>query len=171
MSDYRIAQLEAENEKLRGRVRLLETRCGHLMVDADRREERARDEAWSCPEHGKRILSNERLAWWHWANSGYQEQQRQAIVTALILVQRDELARRSEPVPVDLLCKWLDKCVAAQRKVRKHPEGWPPLGDYLTGRDGFGPPAAMKAEIAEALGLGPALPLQGALFGRGEASC
>ncbi|MBO0813605.1 MAG: hypothetical protein J2P30_00400 [Actinobacteria bacterium] len=160
-----IQRLQAENEKLRDRVSLLERRCGSLMTDADRREQQARDEAWSCPEHGKRILYNERLAWWHWANSGYQSEQRQALITALILVQRDELRGRTEPVPVDVLNAWIDRVCAAQSKVRKRPEDWPPLGNYLAGEGGFGPPAAMKAEIAEALGLRGPAPRQGELFG------
>lgn len=161
-------RLAAENAKLRDRVVMLEGRCGHLMTDADRREQRARDEAWSCPEHGKRILYMERLAWWQWASSGHQENARQAIVTALINLKRDELDGRTEPVPVDLLVQWIDRAVDAQNKVRKHPEDWPPLGDYLAGEGGFGPPAAMKAEIAEALGLTAPVSKrtgQGVLFG------
>jgi hypothetical protein len=34
-------------------------------------------------------------------------------------------------VPVDLLCKWLDKAIDAQKQVGRRPEGWHPLETFL----------------------------------------
>jgi hypothetical protein len=87
--DERIAQLEAENAKLRDRVGLLERRCGHLMVDADRREERALKQAGSCEYHGHEIQHLRHMADWCWAEANRQEGARQAIVSQLALGSGD----------------------------------------------------------------------------------
>lgn len=122
---------EAENKKLRERVSLLGSRCGHLMVAGDRREQAALERSENCAEHGAEIKHWHRLAEWHWAASGQQENARGSIVLALINLMRDELRHRSEPVPVGLLCEWLQKAVDAQKKVRRQPDGWPPLEEHL----------------------------------------
>src|SRR5258707_643855 len=117
--------------KLIQRNRDLEARAGHLMADRDRQVRAALDRAESCTEHGAMLKHWQRLAEWHWAASGQQENARQSIVAALILLERDELAHRSEPVPVDLLCAWLRKAIDAQEKVRRQPEGWASLEEHL----------------------------------------
>jgi hypothetical protein len=126
-----IASLQRHNAKLRARVTYLEAQTGRLINDGDHREKSALDRAEDCTEHGRMLLHWQRLAEWHWAAAGQQENARQSIVTALILLQRDELAGRSEPVPVDVLCRWLDKACDAQKKVPRKPEGWPSLEEHL----------------------------------------
>jgi hypothetical protein len=101
------------------------------MVDMDRQVRAALDRAEDCAEHGRMLTHWQRLAEWHWAASGQQESARQSIVTALGLLERDELAHRSEPVPVDLLCAWLRKATDAQKRVKRRPEGWWPLEKHL----------------------------------------
>src|SRR5258708_6748310 len=130
-AEERLRAAEAENEKLRDRVSLLESRCGHLMNDRDRGIREALDRSESCEEHGAMLKHWQRLAEWHWAASGQQENARQSIVTTLILLERDELAHRSAPVPVDLLCAWLRKAIDAQKKVPRKPEGWQPLEEHV----------------------------------------
>ena len=140
--------LEAENEKLRARVTRLESETGALMTDRDRQVRAALDRAEDCAEHGAMLRHWQRLAEWHWAASGQQQNARQSIVTALILLERDELAHRSEPVPVDLLCKWLRKAIDAQKKVRRQPDGWPPLEEHLHAGCACTVPRSPEAEAA-----------------------
>ena len=121
---------QAENTKLRDRVQFLEARCGHLMNDRDRREQAALDRAEDCSEHGAMLKHWQRLAEWHWAASGQQENARQSIVTELILLERDHLGDH-ETVPVDALRKWLGNAIGAQKKVRRQPDEWPPLEEHL----------------------------------------
>jgi hypothetical protein len=126
-----IAALQRHNAKLRARVTRLESANGHLMVDRTRGIEAAEKRAEDCTEHGRMLLHWQRLAEWHWAAAGQQENARQSIVTALILLQRGILAGRTEPVPVDVLCRWIDKVTDAQKKVPRTPEAWPPLEEHL----------------------------------------
>jgi hypothetical protein len=126
----RAAQLEAENEKLRDRVSVLEARCGHLMVDADRREERARKIAESCAEHGTEITYLRHMASWCWSDAQKEGAARRAIVGALQVLIRDRLGdgRGDGTVPVPALAAWLHKAIDAQnRPMRKH--GFPTLAD------------------------------------------
>jgi hypothetical protein len=126
-----IARLEAANAKLRDRNAYLESRVGSLMVDGDRRERAALDRAEACAEHGRMLTHWQRLAEWHWAAAGQQEAARQSVVTELILIERDELAHRSGPVPVGLLSAWLRKAIDAQKRVKRRPDGWWPLQKHL----------------------------------------
>jgi hypothetical protein len=126
-----IASLERENAKLRERVTRLESANGHLMTDRTRGIEEAEKRAEDCTEHGRDLMHWHRLAEWHWAAAGQQENARHAIVQALQLVIRDELACRSEPVPVNILVTWLDKTIDAQKKVPRKPDAWPPLAEHL----------------------------------------
>ncbi len=142
-----IASLKRENAKLHERVTRLESANGHLRVDRTRGIEAAEKRAEDCEEHGRMLLHWQRLAEWHWAAAGQQELARWSIVQALQLVQRDELAHRSEPVPVDVLCRWLDKAIDAQKKVTRKPEGWPPLEEHMHVWCACSrPPVAQKAE-------------------------
>jgi hypothetical protein len=151
------ARLAKENLRLQERVRVLEQRCGHLMVDADRREERARAIAESCLEHGSEIKYLRHLASWYWAAMNQQESARRAIIGAAgstLLALRDHTG----PVPAEVLSTWLDKLIHAQDRVLRRPAGYPTLADCLRGggcdHDGLTPELA--AEIASALGIQPA---------------
>ena len=161
-----IQRLQAENEKLRDRVSLLERRCGHLMVDADRREERATKIAEDCAEHGKEIQYLRHMANWQWAAANQQQSARWAIVTALGNTEMG-LAHRSEPVPVDVLATWLRKAIDAQSKVLRRADGYPTLADCLRGGgcEHEGLSDGLKAEIAGALGLTEPAPRHDYVFG------
>jgi hypothetical protein len=135
-------------------VRVLEERCGHLMADADRREQRARAIAESCPEHGKEIQYLRHLASWCWAAMNQQESARRAIAAAagnVLLALRDH----GTAVPADTLAAWLTRVITAQGKVLRRPAGYPTLAGCLRGGgcDHDGLSAQLAAEIAAALGL------------------
>jgi|HubBroStandDraft_6_1064221.scaffolds.fasta_scaffold00861_13 hypothetical protein len=129
-AEERLRVAEAENKTLRERVALLDSRCGHLMVDRDRQVQSALGRAEDCEEHGRMLMHWQRLAEWHWAASGQQENARQSIVTELILLTRDQL-RGHETVPVDALKRWLQAAIDAQKRVKRQPDGWPPLEEHL----------------------------------------
>jgi len=122
----RIAQLEAENERLRERVTRLESRCGHLMVDADRREERALRQAESCEYHGEEIQRLRHMADWCWSNGNRQESARQSIVMVLFMLA--DKCEASESVPGAEVASWLRKAIDAQRKTGREP-GFPTFAD------------------------------------------
>lgn len=144
----------AEHERLLRRISTLESRCGHLMVDANRREERATEIAESCPEHGKEIQRLRHLSSWYWAASGHSDDCRKAVVGAIInasMAMRD----RAEPVaPADLV-KFLDKITDAQKRVTRRPIGYPTLADCLRagGCDHDGLCGGLTAEVAAELGV------------------
>lgn len=135
MNADRIAQLEAENAKLRDRVGYLERQTGALMVDADRREERALRQAGSCEYHGHEIQHLRHMANWCWADASRQNGARGAIVAQLALASsgRDFVvlgkgtAERRIPVPGEL-AQWLGKCIDAQNKHMREP-GFPTFAD------------------------------------------
>lgn len=142
----------AEHERLRDRIRTLEGRCGHLMVDADRREERAWKTAESCAEHGREITHLRHLSSWYWAASGHADACRQAIVMAMFNLADNLRHDRVDPAAIPGL---LDKAVHVQSKVLRRPPGYPTLADCLRGggceHDGLAP--GLAAEIATELGV------------------
>lgn len=154
---YNTAQLEAENARLRDRASVLERRCGHLMADADRREERARKAAEDCAEHGKEIQHLRHLASWCWAAEQHADSQRRAVVAAIGNASL-ALRGRTEPVPASEVTAFLDRITAAQKKVRKGHPGYPTLADCLRGGgcDHDGLSGALVAEIAQVLGIAAA---------------
>lgn len=147
-------RLTVENARLHDRVRTLEARCGALMVDADRREEKARQRAEDCGEHGQEIQHLRHVASWYWAAMGQQEAARRAIVGALGNTVLG-LRHHTEPIDPAELAAWLDKAIAAQSKVTRRPAAYPTLADCLRagGCDHDGLCDGLKAEIAGALGL------------------
>jgi len=146
--------LEEENARLRDRVRLLESRCGHLMVDADRREERARQLAGDCGEHGKEIQYLRHVASWYWDAMTRAESARMAMITPLLLARRD-LDDNALPIPVKDVIRWLDEAVKGDQKAIGK-RGYPTLADCIRGggceHDGLS--EGIRAEIARALGIG-----------------
>ena len=148
----RIAQLEAEVARLRDRVTTLSSSCGHLMVDADRREERARKEAHDCAAHGREIHYLRHMASWQWAAHEESESAYRGLVSALILVSQ---RLTGEPVPAGVLAGWLGKAIDAGNKHLGRRK-FPSLADCLRagGCDHDGLSDGLKADIAEALGIG-----------------
>lgn len=160
-----VERLTADNKKLRENLYQEERRCAALLVDADRREQRATKIAESCAEHGKEIQYLRHIASWYWAGLNQQEEARADMITSLMLTIQG-LGNRTEPVPVDTLTTWLNKAVKAHDKVFRRPKGYRALADCLADGtcDHDGLTDGLAAEIAEALGLpvllaaGPARP-------------
>jgi hypothetical protein len=152
----RVEQLTAQNEELQDKVRQYQTSNGALMVDADRREQRASERALSCTEHGKELQYLRHLASWYWASMVQQESARQAIVMMNLNTAKGmrELGADAT-VEAARVAGWLTKNVDAQNKVLRRPAGYPTLADCLRAggcdHDGLGD--GVKAEIAEALHL------------------
>jgi hypothetical protein len=171
VADQHAEHLATENARLLSRVRQLEANLGHLIVDADRREERARKNAEDCAEHGKEIQYLRHMASWNWASMNQQEAARRAVVMANL---KSATGLRGDPeamVRAADVAAWLEKNADAQEKVLRRPEGYPTMADCLRGGgcDHDGLSGELKAEIAEALGLAAPLPgrsEQGVLFGR-----
>ena len=123
--------MRLRNAKLRERAERLERQTGALSVDRDRSVRAALLRSERCEEHGRELMHWQRLAEWHWAAAGQQEEARRSIVGRLILVRHEELRDRTEPVSVDLLVKWLSGAIDAQKRVKRQPDGWPPLEQFL----------------------------------------
>lgn len=149
-----VERLTADNAKLRASLYQEERRSAALLVDGDRREQRATKTAESCGEHGKEIQYLRHIASWYWASLNQQEEARGGIVIDLMLTVQ-KLGNRTEPVPVATLVTWLNKAVKAQDKVFRRPMGYPALADCLADGncDHDGLSDGLATEIAEALGL------------------
>jgi hypothetical protein len=153
MDELKARALEDENARLRDRVHMLESRCGHLMVDAERREERARKIAEDCAEHGKEIQYLRHTASWYWDAMTRAEQARMAMITPLLLA-RTGLDVAAGPIPAADVIRWLDQAVKGDQKAMGR-RGYPTLADCLRS-DGCaheGLTSGVRAEVAVALGI------------------
>jgi hypothetical protein len=153
----RVDQLTAQVAELQAKVRQYQQSNGALIVDADRREQRAALAAEDCGEHGKQLQYLRHVASWYWAAMVQQESARWAVVTANMNTAkrlREELAARPT-VDAAQVAGWLDKNADAQSKVLRRPSGYPTLADCVRGGgcDHDGLSDGVKAEVAEALGL------------------
>lgn len=152
----RVVQLTTQNAELQGKVRRYQESNGALMVDADRRERRASENALSCDEHGKELQYLRHLTSWYWAAMVQQESARQGIVMMnLNTAKRMREQGADATVEAARVAEWLEKNVEAQKKVLRRPTGYPSLADCLRAggceHDGLGD--GVKAEIAAALHL------------------
>jgi hypothetical protein len=152
----RIRQLEARNAELERKVNDLCSSNGALMVDADRRERRAAQNALSCTEHGKEIQYLRHVASWYWQCMNDSDEARHAIVGALGKTVLDLSVNPDYTVTAAELSGKLQKAIDKQNKpLRRH--GYPTLADCLRSAAGGceheGISDAVKKEIAEALGL------------------
>jgi hypothetical protein len=121
------------------------------MVDRDRQVEIARKEAHDCEFHGREIQYLRHMASWQWQHAQDEYNARSGFVGALILVRRD---LGSEPVPADVLARWLTKAIDAGNKHIGKGK-YPNLADCLRAGvcDHDGLSDGLKADIAEALGI------------------
>lgn len=152
----RVDLLTAQNAELQAKVRRYQGGNGALMVDADRRERRAAENALSCTEHGKELQYLRHTVSWYWAAMVQQESARQGVVMA-----NQNTAGRMRGHGPDAMVRasdvadWLEKNVDAQNKVLRRPAGYPTLADCLRagGCEHDGLADGVKAEIAAALQL------------------
>lgn len=157
LSAGQAASLQAENERLANRVRVLEARTGQLMVDGDRREQRAREEAHDCAAHGREIQYLRHMASWQWDHAQESASAYRGLVSALILVRQ---RITDAPVAPGVLSGWLDKAIAAgNRHIGKG--GYPSLANCQRagGCDHDGLSDGLRADIAEALGIAAPAPV------------
>jgi uncharacterized protein (DUF3084 family) len=153
----RIEQLTAQVAELQAKVHQYQRSNGALMVDADRREQRAAQRAEDCGEHGREIQYLRHLTSWYWASMVQQESARQAIVMMNL-----NTAKRMRDLSADATVKaadvadWLGKNVDAQRKVLRRPAGYPTLADCARagGCEHDGLSDGVQAEVAAALHIG-----------------
>ena len=142
---------DTEREKMQRRITLLESRCGALMVDADRRVEAALKTAEDCAEHGKEIHDLRHVSSYYWAAERHANQARQAIVTQLILLQR-QLGGRTEAIPVEDLRDWIEKALKAYDRSFRKEVDYPTVADCLRAggcrHDDVSP--ELRAELDEA---------------------
>jgi outer membrane murein-binding lipoprotein Lpp len=152
----RIGQLTAQVAELERKVNQYRSSNGALMVDADRREQRAALAAEDCAEHGKGLRYLRHLTGWYWAAMVQQEDARQAVVMMnLNTAKRMREQGADATVKAADVAAWLEKNVSAQRKVLRRPAGYPTLADCARagGCDHDGLADGVKAEVAEALGI------------------
>lgn len=151
---------EDERDKMQRRITDLESRCGALMVDADRRVEAAYKTAEDCAEHGKEIHDLRHVSSYYWAAERFANQARQAIVTELFLLRR-QLGGRTDDVPVEDLRKWIEQALKAYDRSFRKEIGYPTSADCIRAggchHDDVSP--GLRAELD-----GAAAPGQGDLF-------
>jgi hypothetical protein len=158
MSDAdRIAQLEARNAELERKLYQAEKRSAALMVDGDRREQRALALLPDCDAHRSELQYLRHMVSWYWDGMNSAEEARQAIVTSLLLTVRG-LDNAGGTVRSADVAAWLEKAIDKQKKpLARH--GYPTLADCLRSAAGTcehdGISAAVKNEIAGALDLTP----------------
>lgn len=121
---------DSEREKMQRRITLLESRCGALMVDADRRVEAAYKTAEDCAEHGKEIRNLRHISSYYWAVERHADQARQAIVTEPILLRR-QLGGRTDTIPVDKLREWIEQALKAYDRSFRKEIGYPTPADCI----------------------------------------
>jgi hypothetical protein len=153
----RIDQLTAANAELSRKVSQLRSSNGALMVDADRREQRARLIAEDCEAHGREIQYLRHCASWYWQSMNDSDEARQAVVTANMLTARNLREHGADAtVKAADVAGWLDKNTGKQDKaLRRH--GYPTLADCLRSTAGKcehdGLSSQVKADIVKELGL------------------
>jgi hypothetical protein len=141
---------------LRAELAAERDRSAALLVDADRREQRALDLLPDCGAHKREIQYLRHMASWCWESAQRAEEARQAVVSELELAA-DRVSERAEPVPAHVVAEALRRAAGRQEKaLARH--GHPTFADCQRrgGCDHDGLSDEVKAGIAEALGLVPA---------------
>lgn len=156
----RIERLEAEKSELAAKLYQEKRHVAALMVDADRREQRALDRLPDCEAHRSELQYLRHCVSWYWHNMNDSDEARHGIVAALGNVVLD---LRSTPgtftsgtVKASDLVAWLEKAIDAQNKPLRR-TSFPTLADCLRSAHGdcdhAGVCGDVIADVAEALGL------------------
>lgn len=150
--DKEIERLQWQVATLVDKVSQLRSSNAALMVDGDRREQRALALLPDCDAHRRELQYLRHCVSWYWDNAQTAEEARQAIVAGLLVT-----ARRLRPDVTFTgaeLAGMLEKAVDRQKGPLKR-KGYPTLADCIRagGCDHDGLSDAVKADIAEALGL------------------
>lgn len=153
--DEEIARLRRQVADLEDTVSRSRSNEAAVRVDADRREQRALALLPDCEAHRRELQYLRHCASWYWDNAQVSEQARQAIVSALLVTA---LRLRPEVTFTGAeLSAMLEAAVDKQKRPLKGRQ-YPTLADCIRagGCDHDGLSDAVKADIAEALGLVPA---------------
>jgi hypothetical protein len=152
-----VERLTAERDELQRKVYAEKRHNGALMVDGDRRVQRALAKLPDCEAHRTELQYLRHCVSWYWDSMNSAEQARRAIVASLLLTVRG-LDNTDGTVKSADVAAWLNKAVKAQDKpLARH--YYPTLADCLRSAAGTceheGISDAVKNEIAGALGLTP----------------
>jgi hypothetical protein len=151
-----VERLTAERDELQRKVYAEKRHNGALMVDADRREQRALALLPDCDAHRRELQYLRHMVSWYWNIMNDSEDARHAIVGALGKTVLDLSVNPGYTVSAAELSGKLQKAIAAQDKPLKR-HGYPTLADCLRSAAGTceheGISDDVKKEIAEALGL------------------
>lgn len=151
-----VERLTAQRDELQRKVYAEKRHNGALMVDADRREQRALALLPDCSAHRSELQYLRHVASWYWNSLSDSEEARMAIVGALGKTVLDLSANPGYTVSAAELSGWLQKAIDKQKRpLNRH--GYPTLADCLRSAAGDceheGISEDVKREIAEALGL------------------
>ena len=150
--DEEIALLQRQVAALEDKVSQLRSSNAALMVDGDRREQRALALLPDCDAHRRELQYLRHCVSWYWSEMTSAEEARQAIVGGLLVT-----AQRLRPDVTFTgteLAGMLQAAVDKQKGPLKR-KGYPTLADCIRGGgcDHDGLSDAVLADIAEALGL------------------
>lgn len=152
-----VEQLTAEKAELQAKVYEEKSHNGALMVDADRREQRALALLPDCDAHKRELQYLRHCASWYWHCMNDSDEARAAVVTALMLTAMN--AREAGPdatVKAADIAEWLEKAVKKQNEPLRR-TSYPTLADCLRSAHGDCEHDSVCgdviAEVAEALGL------------------
>lgn len=152
-----VERLTAERGALQRKVYDEKRRNAALMVDGDRREQRALALLPDCAAHRTELQYLRHCVSWYWHNMTDSDQARQEVVTALMLTaQRLGGAGQDATVKAADVASWLRKAVDAQNKPLRR-TSFPTLADCLRSAHGDcdhdGACGDVVAEVVAAFGL------------------
>jgi hypothetical protein len=152
-----VERLTAERDDLAKKLSREENHVAALMVDGDRREQRAMALLPDCEAHRRELQYLRHCASWYWHNMNDSDEARAAVVTALMLTARN--AREAGPdatVKAADIADWLEAAVKKQNRPL-HRTSFPTMADCLRSAHGDCDHDAVCgdviAEVVEALGL------------------
>lgn len=151
-----VAQLTAGKAELERKLYQEERRSAALMVDSDRKEQRALARLPDCDAHRSELQYLRHMTSWYWHGMNDSEEARHAIVGALGKTVLDLSVNDGYTVSAAELSGWLQKAVDRQKRpLARH--DYPTLADCLRSAHGdcehAGVCEHVKSEVAEALGL------------------
>jgi hypothetical protein len=151
-----VAQLTADKAELERKLYQEKRHCAALMVDGDRKEQRALALLPDCDAHRRELQYLRHCVSWYWQSMNDSDEARMAIVGALGKTVLDLSVNPGYTVSAAELSGWLSKAIDKQKRpLNRH--GYPTLADCLRSAAGGceheGISEDVKKEIAEALGL------------------
>jgi hypothetical protein len=155
-----VERLTAERDELQRKVFEEKRHNAALLVDGDRKEQRALDLLPDCEAHKRELHYLRHMVSWNWHTMNDEQEARGAIVGALLLWAR-HLEERDEDATVaaSTIAQAIRRAVDKQDKALRR-KSYPSLADCLRSEargcahDGLS--ADLVADIAKGVGLGDA---------------